>query len=133
MPGGRGRTRPTAEPLERRLAAVTRLVRAAAACALVSWLVLDPATAPAGVPGRIVIAQAVDPTTLDAMNQAETPTANVVRHLYDTLVERDRDLRLVPALAAELPRAIAPTVWEIRLRRGVRFHDGEEFGAESVK
>src|SRR5262249_18452007 len=27
----------------------------------------------------------------------------------------------------------SPTVWEVKLRRGVRFHNGEEFNAESVK
>jgi peptide/nickel transport system substrate-binding protein len=39
----------------------------------------------------------------------------------------------VPALAAELPKLVAPTVWEVKLRKGVKFHNGEEFTAESVK
>jgi peptide/nickel transport system substrate-binding protein len=28
---------------------------------------------------------------------------------------------------------VAPTVWEVKLRKGVKFHNGEEFTAESVK
>ena len=91
-----------------------------------------PSTAVAAS-GKVVIAQGVDPTTLDMMNQLETPASNVGRQIFDTLVERDQDLKLVPALATDSPRAIAPTVWEIPLRRGVRFHNGEEFNAESVK
>src|SRR5262249_25037886 len=87
----------------------------------------------AAPPGRVVIAQGVDPSTLDTMNQQETPASVVAAHIYDTLVERDQSLKLVPALAAELPKLVAPTTWEIKLRRGVRFHNGEEFGAESVK
>ncbi len=98
--------------------------------AIVLWAPLGAGAAPAG---KVVIAQGVDPTTLDMMNQQETPASVVGRHIYDGLVERDPDLKIVPALAAELPRNVAPTVWEVKLRRGVKFHNGEEFNAEAVK
>ena len=57
----------------------------------------------------------------------------VATHIFDTLVERDQNLKIVPALASELPKLVAPTVWEVKLRLGVKFHNGEEFTAESVK
>ena len=58
--------------------------------------------------GKVVIAQGVDPTTLDTMNQQETPASVVAAHLFDTLVERDPNLKLVPALAAEMPKLVSP-------------------------
>jgi peptide/nickel transport system substrate-binding protein len=101
--------------------------------ASVLMLLALPVAATAAPEGKVVIAQGVDPTTLDMMNQQETPASNVGAQMFDTLVERDSALKVVPALAAELPRLVSPTVWEIKLRKGVRFHNGEEFNAESVK
>jgi peptide/nickel transport system substrate-binding protein len=102
-------------------------------CSLVLALLLAPGLAWAAPEGKIVIAQGVDPTTLDTQNQQETPASVVASHLFDTLVERDQNLKIVPALAAELPKLVAPTTWEVKLRRGVKFHNGEELNAESVK
>ena len=102
-------------------------------CSLVLALLVVPGLAWAAPQGKIVIAQGVDPTTLDTQNQQETPASVVASHLFDTLVERDQNLKIVPALAEELPKLVGPTTWEVKLRRGVKFHNGEEFNAESVK
>jgi len=102
-------------------------------CSLVIALLAGPGLAWAAPQGKVVIAQGVDPTTLDTQNQQETPASVVASHLFDTLVERDQNLKIVPALAVELPKLVAPTTWEVKLRRGVKFHNGEEFNAESVK
>jgi peptide/nickel transport system substrate-binding protein len=103
-----------------------------------AWLVLAillawPLGAAAAPSGRVVIAQGVDPTTLDTMNQSEAPASNVSRHIYDTLIVRDQSLTLVPGLATEMPKLVSPTAWEFKLRRGVKFHNGEDFDAESAK
>jgi len=92
-----------------------------------------PLAAAAAPAGKVVIAQGVDPSTLDTMNQQETPASNVAAQIFDLLVERDANLKIVPGLATELPRLVAPTVWEVKLRKGVKFHNGEEFNADSVK
>jgi peptide/nickel transport system substrate-binding protein len=99
---------------------------------VLSVLVL-PLAAAAAPAGKVVIAQGVDPTTLDMMNQSEQPASNVGAQMFDMLVERDQSLKLVPGLAAELPKLVNPTAWEIKLRKGVKFHNGEEFNADSVK
>src|SRR3989338_9093774 len=94
---------------------------------------LLPLAADAAPAGKVVIAQGVDPTTLDTMNQSETPASNLAINIWDTLVERDANLKLVLGLAAELPRLVAPTTWEVKLRKGVKFHNGEDFNAASAK
>src|SRR5712691_9430722 len=102
-------------------------------CLTLCLLLAMPAAALAAPAGKVVIAQGVDPTTLDIMNQQETPASVVGQHIFEKLVERDQNLKLVPALAAELPKLVSPQVWEVKLRRGVKFHNGEDFTAESVK
>src|SRR5262245_33166454 len=101
--------------------------------AMLAALAVNPAVAGAAPQGKVVIAQGVDPTTLDMMNQQEQPASNVGAQMFEALLERDQNLKLVPALAAEMPKLVAPTTWEFKLRRGVKFHNGEEFTAESVK
>jgi peptide/nickel transport system substrate-binding protein len=100
---------------------------------VLSLVLLLPVMAAAAPAGKVVIAQGVDPTSLDMMNQQEQPASNVGAQMFETLLERDQNLKLVPRLAAEMPRLVAPTTWEFKLRRGVKFHNGEEFNADAVK
>jgi peptide/nickel transport system substrate-binding protein len=102
------------------------------ALALAVLLIL-PVAAGAAPAGKVVIAQGVDPSTLDIMNQQETPASVVGAHIFDGLLARDPSLKVIPALAAEIPKLVAPTTWEVKLRKGVKFHNGEDFNAESVK
>src|SRR3989441_9270572 len=83
---------------------------------------LLPVAVAAAPAGKVVIAQGADPTTLDMRNQQEQPASNVGAQMCDMLVERDQNLQLVPGLAGELPKLVAPTIWEIKLRWGVKFH-----------
>jgi len=91
-----------------------------------------PVEAEAAAEGKVVIAQGVDPTTLDPHLHLETPAANVLLQMYDTLLYRDKDLKLIPWLA-ESWRLVDPTTWEFKLRKGVKFHNGEDVDAEAVK
>ncbi|NLW16308.1 MAG: ABC transporter substrate-binding protein [Firmicutes bacterium] len=80
----------------------------------------------------LVVAQGVDATMLDPGMHSETTTANVERQIFDPLLERGTDQEYKPALATSW-ESISPTTWEIELREGVQFHDGEEFTAEDVQ
>ena len=83
---------------------------------LSALIVALPLVAHAAPAGTVVVAQGVDPTTLDPQNHQESPAANLVTNIFDSLLERDHNLKLVPLLA-ESYRIAAPTAWEFKLRR----------------
>ena len=75
-------------------------------------------------------AAAAAPAT-DPHSQNEILTNNINVLIYETLVARDKTLRLTPSLAVSWQQ-ISPTVWRFNLRPGVRFHDGTPFTADDV-
>src|SRR6266853_71494 len=77
------------------------------------------------------IGLAADVTSMDPHFLNLQPNINIAWHVFDALTHVDEDARLIPGLAVSW-RAIDPTTWEFRLRRGVHFHDGAELVAEDV-
>jgi peptide/nickel transport system substrate-binding protein len=69
--------------------------------------------------------------SLDPYTLKETTTIAHHAHVYEGLVTRDKDLKIVPALAEswETPE---PTRWRFHLRKGVKFHNGDPFTADDV-
>ncbi len=70
-------------------------------------------------------------TSLDPHYHNLTPNSALTQHIFDRLVNPDANLRPEPALARSWA-AVAPNVWEFRLRDDVRFHDGTPFTADDV-
>jgi peptide/nickel transport system substrate-binding protein len=77
------------------------------------------------------IGMSADVTSIDPHFVNITPNNNVAWHVFEALTHVDADARLIPGLA-ESWRAVDPTTWEFKLRRGVKFHDGTELTAEDV-
>lgn len=102
---------------------------------------LGAALLTAGLLASVTLAQAetvrwtrsADVTTLDP-HVFNTGTNFVLMHqMYETLINRTNDGKLQPLLATEwkmLPED--PTVWEFKIRPGVKFHDGTPLTAKDV-
>ncbi|MCG0238680.1 MAG: ABC transporter substrate-binding protein [Firmicutes bacterium] len=69
--------------------------------------------------------------SLDPANHRDRETETVIRNIYDGLVTRTPDGKVVPELA-ESWQTDDNKVWTFTLRQGVRFHDGTPMTAEDV-
>ena len=72
-----------------------------------------------------------DLQTLDPHSQNESLTNALNGQVYESLVNRGKQLEIVPVLATEWQQT-APTVWRLKLRPNVKFHDGTPFSADDV-
>lgn len=70
-------------------------------------------------------------TSIDPHYHNLSPNNGLLLHIFDPLIRRDPNMKLVPALATSW-RAIDDLTWEFKLRRNVKFHDGSPFTAEDV-
>src|SRR5262245_58947845 len=73
-----------------------------------------------------------DALTLDPHAQNEAPTHNLMHQLYEPLLIRDHTGKIHPTLAVAWKVTDDPTVWEFKLRQGVKFHNGNPFNADDV-
>src|SRR5215468_2616784 len=82
--------------------------------------------------GEVKIGLAAEPNTFDPHLTVGRNTQIFIANVYDGLTARDGQGNLVPALAESWKRS-SPTTWQFALRRRVKFHNGDDFNAESVK
>ncbi len=78
---------------------------------------------------RIGIAS--QPSSMDPHYHLLTPNLQISRHIYDTLIAQDARQGLKPGLA-ESWRALDDKTWEFKLRKGIKFSNGQEFTADDV-
>ncbi len=95
-------------------------------------LVLLLAAAPAWAQGELRVAIPWTPENLDPTMNLSSLRSQVGVSVFDSLVGRDADGKIVGELA-ESWRGLDDRTWQLKLRRGVTFHNGEPFNAEAVR
>lgn len=81
---------------------------------------------------KISIAMKADPKTLDPQKSIDTMSNKSITLIYNTLLDLDENLNLKPNLAESWERLDDCNV-VFHLKKGVKFHNGEELKAEDVK
>ena len=86
----------------------------------------------AEVKDTLIVAQGSDAKTLDPHATNDQPSSRVAAQIYSQLVETDKEMNIIPGLATEWTQLDDVTT-QFKLRKGVKFHNGEEFKASDVK
>jgi peptide/nickel transport system substrate-binding protein len=102
------------------------------ACALSLSAAGRTADAAAARINELVIAIGGDAVTLDPTLTRETTTDMVIPNIFDALMVRDQDMHPQPHLIEYL-KNIDPETWEIKLRPGIRFTNGEPLDHAAIK
>ena len=94
-----------------------------------SWL----ASASAEPKGQLVAALDSDRENLDPHQAGGTIDYMVLMHIFDHLIARNPEsMKLVGGLA-ESWKSVDDLTWDFRIRKGVKFHNGESVNAAAVK
>jgi ABC-type transport system substrate-binding protein len=83
--------------------------------------------------GTVQIASFGDVRAIDPANITDGLAPQILQHLFAGLVDYDASGKIVPDLAERMEVLDGARTYRFTLRRGVRFHDGDELTAEDVK
>ena len=70
--------------------------------------------------------------SLDPTDYRGRDTQIVIKNIFDSLTARDPNMKVVPQLA-EAWRALNDTLWELKIRQGVKFHNGDDLTSEDIE
>jgi len=83
--------------------------------------------------GTLVMAQNADISGFDPQTLPDFPTVRMVGLIYETLVNVDKDLKVIPGLAESWKFSDDGLTLTMNLRKGVKFHSGDAFTSADVK
>jgi peptide/nickel transport system substrate-binding protein len=104
--------------------------RRLALVALAAWLTACGAPPPAAEPLRASLS--AEPRSLNFITENDTNTMQIAKLVCDTLVDYDRDFRLVPRLAESWQVSDDAREVTFHLRHDVVWHDGRPFTSADV-
>ncbi|MFP1983137.1 glutathione ABC transporter substrate-binding protein GsiB [Lonsdalea quercina] len=100
---------------------------------LAAGIAASMTAAPVWAAKDAVIAVASNFTTLDPYDANDTLSQTVAKSFYQGLFGFDKEMKLTNVLAESYQASPDGKVYTIKLRPGVKFHDGSDFNAEAVK
>lgn len=113
---------------------------AAAGAPALTWAADTPAAPPPAKPtGVVVVGLSQEPTVFNPLMPGVECDEVIWTNVFSTLWIAQPDGSLTPDLASELPSeanggiADGGLAWTVKLRQGVKWHDGTEFTADDVK
>jgi peptide/nickel transport system substrate-binding protein len=80
---------------------------------------------------ELIVALPDDTTNMDPRIGMGSIRSTYIRQVFESLVDVDRQGKPAPGLALAW-KPVGDLTWEFALRRGVKFHDGEPFNADTV-
>ena len=88
---------------------------------------------PAGMAAAqsLTIGLASEPTAADPHYHKVTTNDAFSAHIFESLINRNAQMELIPGLAQSW-RAVDDNTWELKLRQGVKFSNGEPFTSKDV-
>jgi peptide/nickel transport system substrate-binding protein len=111
----------------------TLIARVSPAVVIFLFLLVVGTANPATEPGTITIVGSEEPVNLDPSDMRSIlPAPMLARNILETLTEMNPvDSSITPKLATAWKQIDANT-WQFSLRRGVKFHDGQDLNAEAI-
>src|SRR5437762_12995826 len=89
--------------------------------------------APAFAAKDVVFAVASTFTTTDPYDANDTLSQAMAKSFYEGLFGFDKDMKMIPVLAESYEVSKDALVYTIKLKKGIKFHDGTDFKADAVK
>ena len=101
-------------------------------CLLVAIMLLTAMPVLAQEEAVFVFAAPFKVTQWDPQNENKTMMYSLSKLTYNSLAALTPENKIVPELATEWSTSEDGLTWTFKLREGVKFHNGEDFNAESV-
>src|ERR1022692_3129236 len=89
--------------------------------------------APVHAAKDVVFAVASTFTTTDPYDANDTLSQAMAKSFYEGLYGFDKDMKMIPVLAESYEVSKDGLVYTVKLKKGVKFHDGTDFNAAAVK